>query len=255
MASVRVNTSAKWSKGLVFTGISAAVLAFGVPSIGLAFSTGFDSQPVSIDARGAIGSFTPASVDPRLASSLKFSALRDGKMFRFTPAATQGEGKRAMTIAVRVRPDGAQAINIKPKLNNESGQGNAIVQITQSAFSLGVAKGFQKFAITPPQKSEALRSDAGMPDLSELGQGSSARKSRFTTKIEMDSETAPGRARTRAFDDQGGYSVDVGGSYRLTGNLNVTAGIRLKSERDRLDRLTNEQFDSQAVFVGTEFRF
>jgi hypothetical protein len=223
-----------------------------VPSIALAFSSGFDSHPVSIDARGGIGSFTPASVDPRLADKLKFSALRGDKMFRFTPAASAAtDGPRALTIAVRIRPDSAKAINIRPDMASAAGKGDGLVQITPTAFSLGVAKGFQKFALptTIRQQDEAL------PDIGELGRGAAQRKSRFSPRIEMDDVQAPTTRAVRPFNDQGSYSLDVGGAYKVTRNLDVTAGIRLRSERDRLTGLTNEQYDSQAVYVGTEFRF
>ena len=50
-------------------------------------------------------------------------------------------------------------------------------------------------------------------------------------------------------------SLDVGGSYRLTRRLDVTAGVRYKSERDRLTAATDNIRDSQAVYVGTAFRF
>lgn len=240
------------SMAIAILGAATAVLA---PSVGLAFSSGFDEQPVSIQSRGGIGSFTPASVDPDLVSNLKFKALRGDKMFRFTPANASGEGKRAMTIAVRVRSDAAQAVNIKPQIAGSVGRSTGAVQITQSAYSLGVAKGFQKFALPVSQRSESL-----IPDLSELGQSvnseesTGGKKSRFSPRVEIDSQKAAS-ATTRAFDDQGSYSLDVGGSYKLSRNLDVTAGIRLKSDRERLGSLTNDQFDSQAVFVGTEFRF
>lgn len=223
-----------------------------VPSIALAFSSGFDSRAVSLDARGGIGSFTPASVDPRLAERLKFSALRGDKMFQFTPASSSAKGSRALTIAVRVRPDSAKAINIRPELASDSGQGAGIVQITPTAFSLGVAKGFQKFALpaTIRQQDEAL------PDIGQLGRGAaSARKSRFSPRIEMDDASAPTARASRSFSDQGSYSLDVGGAYKVTRNIDVTAGIRLRSDRDRLTALTNDQVDSQAVYVGTEFHF
>ena len=51
-------------------------------------------------------------------------------------------------------------------------------------------------------------------------------------------------------------SIDVGGSYSLSRNLDVTAGVRYKSQdRDRLAPLPDAQRDSQAVYVGTAFRF
>ncbi|OHC97849.1 MAG: hypothetical protein A2792_04855 [Sphingomonadales bacterium RIFCSPHIGHO2_01_FULL_65_20] len=239
------------SKKLAISGLLLGGAAL-VPSIALAFSSGFDSRPVSIDARGGIGSFTPASVDPRLADKLKFSALRGDKMFRFTPAASAAtDGPRALTIAVRIRPDSAKAINMRPDLASDSGKGDGVVQITPTAYSLGVAKGFTKFALP----ASIRQSDDALPDIGELGHGASQRKSRFSPRIEMDDVQAPTTRAVRPFNDQGSYSLDVGGAYKVTRNLDVTAGIRLRSERDRLTGLTNEQYDSQAVYVGTEFRF
>jgi hypothetical protein len=49
--------------------------------------------------------------------------------------------------------------------------------------------------------------------------------------------------------------LDVGGSYSLTKNIAVTAGLRLNNERDRMAPLTDSRQDSQAVYVGTQFRF
>lgn len=238
-------------KKLAISGLLLGTAAL-VPSIALAFSTGFDSRPVSIDARGGIGSFTPASVDPRLAERLKFSALRGDKMFQFTPASSSVKGSRALTIAVRVRADSAKAINIRPDLASDSGQGAGIVQITPTAFSLGVAKGFQKFALPAAIRHQ----DEALPDIGQLGRNApSARKSRFSPRIEMDDVGAPTTRAVRPFNDQGSYSLDVGGSYKVTRNIDVTAGIRLRSDRDRLTALTNDQVDSQAVYVGTEFHF
>lgn len=238
------------AKKLAISGLMLGTVALA-PSIALAFSSGFDSRPVSIDARGGIGSFTPASVDPRLAEKLKFSALRGDKIFRFTPAASTTNANRAMTIAVRVRADSAKAINIRPDLASENGQGAGLVQITPTAFSLGVAKGFQKFALP----ASIRQHEGAMPDIGELGSGSSARKSRFSSRVEMDDVQAPAARSVRPLNDQGSYSLDVGGAFKVTRNLDVTAGIRLRGDRDRLMGLTNDQFDSQAVYVGTEFHF
>src|SRR3546814_13183774 len=59
-----------------------------------------------------------------------------------------------------------------------------------------------------------------------------------------DRVTAPGEAS----------AVDVVSSYRLTKNIDVTAGVRYRSE-DRVEPLTDSRRDSQAVYIGTAFRF
>ena len=55
--------------------------------------------------------------------------------------------------------------------------------------------------------------------------------------------------------DKPSYAFDLGGSYSVTRNVAVTAGVRYKSEDQRLPRLTDNRRDSQAVYVGTAFRF
>jgi hypothetical protein len=51
------------------------------------------------------------------------------------------------------------------------------------------------------------------------------------------------------------YSIGVGGSYRITRNLDLTGGVRYKVQRDRIQAITDDRRDSQAVYVGTAFRF
>ncbi len=244
----------KLKKRIILTTGALAIGASAlIPSMGNAFSAGFDSAPVSLSERGGIGSFTPASVDPKLAADLKFSAISKNGKFRFTPAAEKGDKPRAVTVAVRVSPDNAKAIGIRSgAIPAEASKGGAApVRITQTAYNLGTAKGWQKFALPSEIK------DIDMPDLGAISQRaepSVAKKpSRFQPNVELDGSPQPGVApRTMA---EGSYTVDVGGSYKLTRNLDVTAGVRISSERDRLAPLTNEQQDSQAVYVGTQFRF
>jgi hypothetical protein len=44
-------------------------------------------------------------------------------------------------------------------------------------------------------------------------------------------------------------------SYQIARNLDVTGGVRYKIQRDRLEPLADQRRDSQAVYVGTAFRF
>ncbi len=41
----------------------------------------------------------------------------------------------------------------------------------------------------------------------------------------------------------------------MSGNLNVTAGVRYSSERNRVDPVVDGKQDNQAVYVGTQIRF
>ena len=62
----------------------------------------------------------------------------------------------------------------------------------------------------------------------------------------------------KLIEDAPAYSIDVGGSYALTRRFDVTAGVRYKTERDRLgSQATTDRDgrDSRAVYIGTAFRF
>src|SRR6185369_3545788 len=50
-------------------------------------------------------------------------------------------------------------------------------------------------------------------------------------------------------------SLDAGASYSLSRRIAVTGGVRYNIERDRLPALQDQRRDSQAVYVGTAFRF
>ena len=51
------------------------------------------------------------------------------------------------------------------------------------------------------------------------------------------------------------YLVDVGGSYSLSKRIAVTGGVRYQVEKDRVSALRDDRRDSQAVYVGTAFKF
>ncbi len=231
------------------------------PAIGNAFSSGFDSLPVSLAARGGIGSFTPASVDPQLAAKVSVASLSHGQLFRFTPAAGRN-GQRAVTVAVRVDAESARAVSVRQTLAAATGQpGIATVRVAPTAFNLGVARGYESFAPRLAPKltiaPEIKRID--MPDLAAFKPGKGNDRlakdgGRFAPRIALDETAKPGRA-PRTLEGQGDYSVDVGGSYRGTRNVAVTAGVRYSPERDRVRPLTDTAQDNQAVYVGTQFRF
>ena len=136
---------------------------------------------------------------------------------------------------------------------SEVALGSTTLRIAPAAYSLGTARGYRSFA----QSSAASVpiNQAEMPDLASyqpkpgVAQGSS----RFAPRITLDEKEKTGRS-PRTFE-QSDQQVDLGGSYRVTRNLNVTAGVRMTSDRDRLRPLTDGRQDSQAVYVGTQFRF
>lgn len=238
----------------------AATVAFGaaalvgVPSAGLALE-GLGSA-ASLRELNNLASFTPASVDPDMA---RLVAERGGggvRMTRFTPAGITGRANQSMTVAVRVNEGEARAISVRSAIEAARDQmaGQSGLPITPTRYNLGVARGYQNFA-KPPQIASGI-SDPSIPNLAELrpSPAMKAGPSRFAARIDMEEErtgTAP-----RTLDARGDQTVGVAGSYRLTRNLDVTAGVRYSQDRDRLAPITEPaQKDSQAVYIGTQFRF
>lgn len=230
-------------------GVTVGVLA--LPSAVLAFSSRFDPMPASDVAEVRGSGFEPATVDPRLARSITVRALSKGRLFRFTPAATPSRTDRSVTVAVRIDP--ASTRPASGVAQNGQAASLASLRLAPMGYSLGVSRGYKSFAQKPETRSTAK---AEIPDLATFqpAAGPKGDPSRFSTHIALDGSDQSGSS-PRTFTGQGDQKVDLGGSYRLSRNINVTAGVRYQSERDRLVPVTDGKQDNQAVYVGTQFRF
>ena len=244
----------------VISAVCVLASALVAPTVVNAFSNGSESAAgtgvVSLAARGGLGSFTPASIDPRLAAQVSMRASSLGKLFRFTPAGMDSRPDRAVTVAVRL-PDAHGRLIGTHSAPTEAGAGFAAVRITPVAYNLGMARGYQSFALPPPvQIHDMAHDNAEVRAYSITPQQSDAAgpSPRLEPSVTFDDRSAPGRA-PRTLGTQGDYQVNMGGSYRLIGNLDVTAGMRYSTDRDRLRALTDHRQDNQALYVGTQFRF
>lgn len=234
--------------------LGGAVVVLALPSAVLAFSSTLQMMPTD---EAEIGGIASPSGKSELGAGIPVRSLAQGHAFRFTPAGMPTRPDRSVTVAVRVDAQSARSIVVMgERLVLPRGRGAGTVaplQIAPTAFSLGVSRGYQSFAqalATPP---EVSRID--MPDLSKLpAVRQSAESSRFAPRISIDDSVPTGRA-PRTFGGDGQDKVDVGGALRVTRNLDVTAGVRYSQDRERLRPLNDGKQDSQAVYVGTQFRF
>lgn len=233
--------------------LAASVLVL-VPSAGLALDgLGTDS---SLRELSGFASFTPATMDPDMARLIAARGRNDSGMTRFTPAGMSGRTNRSMTVAVRVDENDARAYSVRSAIqaaNDRLGRGSRL-PISPTRYNLGMSRGYQNFA-KPPEVAGKL-ADIDIPDLAEF-RPSPVRDepSRFAARIDLKEENKAGAA-PRTIEGKGDQSVDVAGSYRLTRNLDVTAGVRYSQDRDRIAPITDPaRNDSQAVYIGTQFRF
>lgn len=244
------------TKRAIPAALAAAGLAFAVPGTVLAIDNGASASAMP----AAIGSlpFTPARVDADLARKVAQIIGEDG--LRFTPATKAPRGEeRTVTVAVRVDGATARAISVRSTIASVSAEKarTGALEIAPTSYNLGVARGYQSFAQPTKQVEVApgLR-DIAMPDLAEFRPEAKrdGKPSRFQPRIALANESATGRA-PRTFESAGEQSVDLRGSYRLGRNLDVTAGVRVSQDRNRLAPLTDGVEDDQAVYVGTQIRF
>lgn len=234
---------------------ACAALALAVPSGVLALG---NSASGTVPSASRFALFTPATVDPQLARRVAETLGVNSPAMRFTPAGSSRPKERTVTVAVRVDDQTARAISVRGAIDSvksEAGKGAGIAAIAPTRYNLGIARGYQSFA-KPVSVSSTVR-DIEMPDLAsfEPSQGEAAAKpSRFQPRISLEQGQEPGRAH-RTLEAAGEQSLDVGGAYRVSRNLDVTAGVRVSQDRDRLAPLTDGVQDSQAVYVGTQLRF
>lgn len=194
--------------------------------------------------RSGLGIFTPAAADPKLAAVLAHSGLPDTG-FSFTPSESRHGASRAVTVAVRARSTRAVA-------SNDRIAAPATINLAPIAYNLGVSVGWKRFAVSGDVTHVELLNQPGSRERADIGISYSGKRAsgRVTAVSDQPLVNTP-----VMIGDKPSYSVDVGGSYSLTRNLAVTAGVRYKTERDRLPQVTDTRRDSQSVYVGTAFRF
>jgi len=241
-------------------GVASAALVLGMSSTGYAVSL-VDGGRTLLPGSG-LASFTPASADPRVA---RFVAERsDGKarFVRFTPAGTSGGSSRSITVAVRIDTDVARAITVRSAIEAADEvrvAASPSLRIAPTRYNLGLARGYQSFA--KPTIVATPLSDAKIPDLAAFAPSAGVDKpSRFAAHVQLEEGGEAAEAATKLVRSSGrsltDQSLDVAGSYRLTRNIDVTAGVRYSQERERLVALPDiDEQDSQAVYIGTQFRF
>jgi hypothetical protein len=229
-------------------GASLAALAL-VLSPAIAASTQNQAKKKARSARPlSIGSFTPAVADPRLAAEFARRGLQPSS-FRFTPSAPSTEKSKAVRVAVRARTITPAAVSAQAPRDAAS---TPVSAITPTAYNLGVSVGWKGFALS----GDVARVQGGpIPGAREAAEvGISYQGKKFAGRVSAGAERSDGTL-PQVVPVESSYSLDVGGSYSITRNLAVTGGVRYKIDRDRLEPLADQRRDSQAVYLGTAFRF
>jgi hypothetical protein len=220
--------------GLVLT----PAFAVGMPAKTRAPAVSLSFDPVS--------SFTPANADPKLAAALagKSLALTD---FRFTPAPAKSRPSQ-VRVAIRAR-------TVEPaRLAQASVSTSAVNQLTATGYNLGVAVGWRRFAVAGDiAKAKSADPAIGGRESAVLGVSYSL-NNRLSTRVAVGAERTSGNPLP-ALRRGDNVSLDAGASFSLSRRIALTGGVRYNIERDRLSALEDQRRDSQAVYVGTAFKF
>lgn len=238
----------KEGSGSMRKGVAALVVASIalVPAISVAAVSKARPAAVALSF-DRISAFTPASADPRLAAAF---ALRNPSVsdFRFTPAAAKG---RASQIRVAVRAGGSSTPieGIRTVQVANAGPVNAL---TPTSYNLGVAVGWKRFAVSGDlAKTASADSAFGKRESAILGVSYNLKK--FSGRLAVAADRGDGRVPALVQPDH--YMVDVGGAYSLSRRVAVTGGVRYRVDEDHLRLTSDPRRDSQAVYVGTAFKF
>jgi hypothetical protein len=229
--------------------VAAAAAAGLVLTPAFATGTHAKKRPAAVALSfDPVSSFTPANADPRLAAALagKGLALTD---FKFTPAPANGRPSQ-VRVAIRART----LAPAQSQLAQTNLPTTAINALTPTGYNLGVAVGWRRFAVSGDvAKVKSADPAAGGRESAVLGVSYSL-SSRLSTRVALGADRATGNALAglRHGND---VSVDVGSSYALSRHIALTGGVRYNVERDRLSALQDDRRDSQAVYVGTAFKF
>lgn len=247
-----------WAAKLMAASAGCAALAVALsPAISAVVNgkPAFQTNKVSLKMLGSIGSFTPVTRDNHLAQAYAEAARESlqSRGFRFTPASNTANGERSLTVLVRATGDDAMLLKRAQPASN--------IGIAPVAYSLGKSKGLDRFtgdgAIASKELNPIVES-LQMPGSNfQLKQ---AKPDRFSANIQVAARdqtvAAPTSETPQTLAQEKTYSVDVNGSLSVTKNLAVQAGLRYKGPDNRLSpALTDQAKDSQAVYVGTKFKF
>jgi len=226
--------------------VAAAAAAGLVLTPALATTAAKKRAPAVALSFDPVSSFTPANADPKLAAALSGKSLPLSD-FKFTPAAAKNRPSQ-VRVAIRARslaPSGvAQA----------SAPNSAISQLNPTGYNLGVAVGWKRFAVAGDiAQAKSADNAIGGREAAILGVSYSL-SNKLSTRVAVGAERTSGNPLP-ALRRGDNVSLDAGASYSLSRRIALTGGVRYNIERERLSALQDQRRDSQAVYVGTAFKF
>lgn len=248
----------KSGKSLRWTAYLAVGSLLLSPVVVPAFAAQFQSSGVVNGLADWANHFTPAGIDSRLAERMRSNARMQSDAMRetafpFTPAGLNSRGSNTLTVAARA--EAGNAVSVRDSLAHMDAGTGSTLRLNNSSYQLTTARGWQAFNL-PVNTAEQPRLDAMLGKGNfRLDGGAKAKPSRFNTDVKVDSPRGAAPSLRGNAAAAGDYQVNVGGSFRVTKGVDVTAGVRYSRDSDRVDPVSTTQTDNEAVYVGTKIKF
>lgn len=227
----------------------AALAAGGlVLTPAFASSAGKKRPPAVSLSADPIFAFTPANADPKLAASIagKGLSLTD---FKFTPAPAKGRPSQ-VRVAIRARAADTGGNRLT---DATTAAASSVSSLAPVSYNLGVGVGWKRFAVAG-DVSKVKEADPARGGRESAVVGVSYSLKKFTGRVAVGAERTDGQPLP-ALRKNDNVSFDLGGSYSLSRRVAVTGGVRYQIERDRMAAVKDDRRDSQAVYIGTAFKF
>lgn len=221
-------------------GALAVAGAFAMPAFGTPDAVRRVANPLSSKQIF----FTPASADPKLAALIARNGV-GATSFRFTPAESRGAPRPLNALQIATPKTGVVTLR---------GLGGDRI-----APAVGIAPIKYNLVATTAAKRLTVSGAADGPKV-DLGTSPGTRRIDPNFNLSKPSKLKAVTDRPPAdthLTNDAPQMIDVGGAYSLSRKIDVTAGVRYRSpDRDRLAPMPDDRrVDSQAVYVGTTFRF
>jgi hypothetical protein len=126
--------------------------------------------------------------------------------------------------------------------------------LTPASYNLGAAVGWKRFAVSA-DVSKAQGATPAFAAREGAALGVSYSNKRFTGRVAASADRAALEQRSAAIADPTAYALDVGGAFNISRNIALTGGVKYKIEREQIATLRDQRRDSQAVYLGTAFKF
>ena len=241
MLTARASKSAKLVTALAAVGLMLS------PAFATSTTSTAKKRPAAIAVSfDPISSFTPANGDPRLAATFanKPLSLSD---FRFTPAAAKGRPSQ-LRVAIRAR------VGTPSVTATQVAATPAVTALAPASYNLGLAVGWKRFAVSGDvSRTKSPEAALGSRESAVVGVSYSL-NNKLSTRVAVGADRVTGNPNLvlRRGDN---VSVDAGASYSLSRRIDLTGGVRYEVDRDKASALKDDRRDSQAVYIGTAFKF